>query len=208
MDSKQKQANSRLKLLRIERGFRTAKDFAKTAGFTESTYRAYENGTRNIDSFIAKKCALLLNADWRWIFYGDNKYINFESISIKSVNLPFINHEEFKDLNTRQETITLPTTLLGEKLSNQASKLFVSKITNNSLAPNLNKDDIVIIDTSFKKPSPKGFYLINDGNCNYICLAFLTKQNEVVITESKSIKLTLQDINILGKVSAVYKCLT
>ena len=57
----------RLKELREKRGYSTAKEAADALGWNEVTYRAHENGTRNIPLHIARKYATALGSDAAYI---------------------------------------------------------------------------------------------------------------------------------------------
>ena len=50
--------------------FRSAAQFARTAGVPEVTYRAHENGTRGLTSTVAQLYAKTLGVDFLWLLLG------------------------------------------------------------------------------------------------------------------------------------------
>ena len=59
----------RLKWAR-QQHFRSAAQFARTAGVSEVTYRAHENGTRGLTSTVAQLYAKTLGVDFLWLLLG------------------------------------------------------------------------------------------------------------------------------------------
>lgn len=61
-----------LRHARENAGYRTASDFARAKGETETTYRAYENGSRPLTASAAKRLAPKLGIDdWRTLIGDD-----------------------------------------------------------------------------------------------------------------------------------------
>lgn len=65
-----KEAAKRLRELRIDRGYQSAKHFAEKQGLVVETYRSYENASRNITLRAAKQLAKILNSNHYWILEG------------------------------------------------------------------------------------------------------------------------------------------
>ncbi len=65
--------NTRLQTARLNAGFNNPAEFAKKYSdqIVESTYRSYENGTRNMSVPTAKLIGRLLGTDWAWLM-ADN----------------------------------------------------------------------------------------------------------------------------------------
>lgn len=64
--------SERLRFAREKAGFGSATAFAEAHGFTESTYRSHENGTRNFRDDDAQRYAQALGVDWLWLKHGDD----------------------------------------------------------------------------------------------------------------------------------------
>lgn len=58
----------RLKAARVAAGYKFASKFADAFGFTESTYRSHENGTRGLDVATARQYAAKLGVAWESFF--------------------------------------------------------------------------------------------------------------------------------------------
>lgn len=63
----------RLRFAREKAGFDKAADFARAHGFTESSYRGHENGSRGLKPPVAKIYANLLNVDFAWLMTGEGQ---------------------------------------------------------------------------------------------------------------------------------------
>ncbi len=61
----------RLRAAREHAGHRSAAAFARTLEMPEVTYRAYENGTRDIPLEAARAFAQRLGVSWQWIVAGE-----------------------------------------------------------------------------------------------------------------------------------------
>jgi phage repressor protein C with HTH and peptisase S24 domain len=65
--------SQRLRWARQAGGYSSAAVFARTAGISEVTYRAYENGTRNLPEDAARLLAQKLGVNWLWLFAGEGE---------------------------------------------------------------------------------------------------------------------------------------
>ena len=63
----------RLRWARQAAGYASAATFARAAGISEVTYRAYENGTRNLPEDAARFLAQKLGVTWLWLFAGEGE---------------------------------------------------------------------------------------------------------------------------------------
>lgn len=63
----------RLRWARQAAGYRNAATFARAAEVSEVTYRAYENGTRNLPEGAARELAQKLGIHWVWLFTGEGE---------------------------------------------------------------------------------------------------------------------------------------
>jgi phage repressor protein C with HTH and peptisase S24 domain len=63
----------RLRWARQASGHPSAATFARAAGVSEVTYRAYENGTRNLPEDAARFLAQKLGVNWLWLFAGEGE---------------------------------------------------------------------------------------------------------------------------------------
>ena len=61
----------RLRWARQAAGYASAARFARAAQVSEVTYRAYENGTRNLTEDAARELGRKLGVDWLWLFAGE-----------------------------------------------------------------------------------------------------------------------------------------
>jgi len=66
----EKDIRDRLKKTRIELGFKTAKEFAKSKSLKISTYTLHEAGTRSMSIEIIIHYASLLNTEPNWLLTG------------------------------------------------------------------------------------------------------------------------------------------
>lgn len=65
--------SQRLRWARQASGHHSAATFARSAGISEVTYRAYENGTRNLPEDAARFLAQKLGVNWLWLFAGEGE---------------------------------------------------------------------------------------------------------------------------------------
>lgn len=65
--------SQRLRWARQAAGYASAATFARAAGVSEVTYRAYENGTRNLPEDAARLLAQKLGVTWLWLFAGEGE---------------------------------------------------------------------------------------------------------------------------------------
>ena len=65
--------SQRLRWARQAAGYSSAATFARGAGLSEVTYRAYENGTRNLPEDAARLLAQKLGVSWLWLFAGEGE---------------------------------------------------------------------------------------------------------------------------------------
>ena len=63
----------RLRWARQAAGHANAATFARAAEVSEVTYRAYENGTRNLPENAARELAQKLGVNWVWLFTGEGE---------------------------------------------------------------------------------------------------------------------------------------
>jgi phage repressor protein C with HTH and peptisase S24 domain len=63
----------RLRWARQAAGYPNAASFARAAAISEVTYRAYENGTRNLPEGAARELAQKLGINWIWLFTGEGE---------------------------------------------------------------------------------------------------------------------------------------
>jgi phage repressor protein C with HTH and peptisase S24 domain len=63
----------RLRWARQAAGHANAASFARAAEVSEVTYRAYENGTRNLPENAARELAQKLGVNWVWLFTGEGE---------------------------------------------------------------------------------------------------------------------------------------
>lgn len=70
-DNAETEVSRRLKRLRIEAGFRSAKKFAEAVGVSPITYHHHENGRRGIPRAQAQKYAEKLNVPAGTLLYGE-----------------------------------------------------------------------------------------------------------------------------------------
>ncbi len=132
--------------------------------------------------------------------------------NLNNVLLPFINYASFvnqKQLKTTKTLVNIPKLLLNESIAQNQKTIFLSKVTTNSLAPYVNYNDFVLIDTSYKKPFQQGLYLIQNKELgSYLCLIYPSEDNNKKIAlkgpygTSTSL---LKNIDIIGKVVWVSK---
>lgn len=79
----------RLKDLREKRGFSTAKEAADALGWNEVTYRAHENGTRNIPLHVARKYGLAFGSDAAYILGLGRNGSEAQSVN-HVINVPLV----------------------------------------------------------------------------------------------------------------------
>lgn len=65
--------SQRLRWARQAAGYPNAATFARGAGISEVTYRAYENGIRNLPEDAARFLAQKLGVSWLWLFAGEGE---------------------------------------------------------------------------------------------------------------------------------------
>lgn len=65
--------SQRLRWARQASGYASAAIFARASGVSEVTYRAYENGTRNLPEDAARFLAQKLGVSWLWLFAGEGE---------------------------------------------------------------------------------------------------------------------------------------
>lgn len=63
----------RLRWARQAAGYASAAIFARIAEVSEVTYRAYENGTRNLPEHAARELAQKLQVNWVWLLTGEGE---------------------------------------------------------------------------------------------------------------------------------------
>ncbi len=135
--------------------------------------------------------------------------------NLSNVSLPFINYANYidqKQLKTTRTIVKLPKLLLGQSIEENQKTIFLSKVTTNSLAPFVNYNDFVLIDTSYNKPFQQGLYLIQNKELGaYLCLIYPSEDSSKKISlkgpygTSTSL---LKNIDIVGKVVWVSKVVT
>jgi SOS-response transcriptional repressor LexA len=86
--------HERLKKLRIKHGFESAAAVARAFGWTESTYRAHENGSRDISRKAARRYATAFKCDVEELLYGntpDGDYDETVKRALAIRTLPHLN---------------------------------------------------------------------------------------------------------------------
>ena len=70
MQNKTTERADRLREARQKSGFSSASEFARKFGFPEATYRAHENGQRNLTEHMAQVYAEKLGSSFNWLMFG------------------------------------------------------------------------------------------------------------------------------------------
>jgi phage repressor protein C with HTH and peptisase S24 domain len=65
--------SQRLKALRADKGFGSGAELARAAGIPEATYRAYENGVRELTPRAAQLLAEPLACTWQFLLFGKSE---------------------------------------------------------------------------------------------------------------------------------------
>jgi phage repressor protein C with HTH and peptisase S24 domain len=162
---------ARLRAAREEAGFESAAAFAAHCDMPDSTYRAYENGTRALTPRAARQLERSLGKPWRWLLFGDepetpeepermaNGTARIDELDIRaSAGSGHIIDSEHK-IGEWQ----LPRELVKLATNSPAEQIKILSIVGDSMTPTYNPVDKVMVDTGDIQPSPPGVFVIWDG---------------------------------------------
>lgn len=176
----QKTPAERLKQARINAGYKSAAAFANEHGFTESTYRSYENTNRELTIEAARQIAEALGVPWKWLLFGDGD----AGVSVASeppAPKPRAESDIYRlqELDVRaaagegalidspvHQTVaewTMPRALLRGHTTASAGGLKIITVYGDSMSPEFQPGDRVMVDTGDRVPSPPGVFVIWDG---------------------------------------------
>jgi SOS-response transcriptional repressor LexA len=106
--------NDRLRQLRIDRGFQTAADAANYYGWPVSTYRAHENGGREVSRKAATKYAAAFKTTLDYLLTGKNnnrkKAEGAAQPDLASQPIQIISWASISSVNTQEAMLKIKTT--------------------------------------------------------------------------------------------------
>ena len=170
----------RLKQARINAGYKSAAAFANEHGFTESTYRSYENTNRELTIEAARQVADALGVPWRWLLFGDaaaEVQIGVEAPAPTPRQEPEAYRLQELDVRAAagegagidspmHRTVaewTMPRAVLRGHTTATAGGLKIITVYGDSMTPEFQPGDRVMVDTGDRVPSPPGVFVIWDG---------------------------------------------
>lgn len=171
----------RLKEARLNAGYKSATDAARSMGVKVVTYTAHENGGRAFDRDLARLYAKHYGVDPAWLIFGESKAPD-EAAKADPFFRPAPDQSS-SDLDSFWE---MPDHFLSSGLDIAGRGARVMEIIgdymydpSNPTAPgSLFPGDRVIIDTNDTRPTPPGAFAVFDGS------AVSVKMVEVIPSES------------------------
>lgn len=190
--SLKKQICVRLKQLRLERGYVTAKAFALRHRLKVSTYSLHEAGTRSMSFEIIEQYCALLNVEVEWLLTGDDKariaYAQTVPIIDWSEILLFPDKLELSHRSRTTSEINLPP------------PSFAVKVHDDSMEPRFPQGALLLVDVH-QVPNDREFALYSIGD-QIVFKQYLHMDGKPHIrslNHSAAQKVT-QKMKILGKV--------
>jgi len=155
-----------------------ARELAKNASVGDSfVYDILSGKSTNPTTKKLSAVAAVLRTSVPYLLYGNETYNNiFPSVpfTISSneddlIALPTLGLETYEDGNAviTEEQTEKPHYFhklwITRKLQSQPENLRVTIIEDDSMSPIINREDMIVIDISKKRPSPSGLFAIYDG---------------------------------------------
>jgi phage repressor protein C with HTH and peptisase S24 domain len=179
-------AAERLRQAREEAGFGSAAAFARAAHAAEATYRAHENGKRQLTIAAAKRYARLLERPWEWLMFGDafplaphNGDASPVGVDEKRASRALIideldartsadnGRQNGEPGDQRQDKVvgtwSIPAHVMRYHTSAPAGELKIIRVVGDSMEPDFQAGERVMVDTGDRLPSPPGVFAVWDG---------------------------------------------
>lgn len=137
--SLKKQICARLKQIRRDRGFATAKAFALKQDLKVSTYTLHEAGTRSMSFEIIEQYSNLLKIDKHWLLTGEG-----ETQTIKAQAIPII---EWHEISLFPDKLDLMNRLFTASELELPAPSFAVKVKDDSMEPRYPQHTLLLIDT-------------------------------------------------------------
>jgi phage repressor protein C with HTH and peptisase S24 domain len=181
----------RLREKREAAGYESASDFARAHGFTEPTYRAHENGTRNPGAPALKQYAEALGVDWRWLMLGDDfvelgdqvvtispeqrgererkeaSRVSSTSISVDELDVRANGgYGLVHDAKESEPVVSrwqMPGDLVRGQTTAPPKSLKIITVYGDSMTPDFLPGERVLVDLDDRRPSPPGVFVLWDG---------------------------------------------
>lgn len=83
--------SERLRNARVRAGYNTAAEFARAAEVPEVTYRAHENGSRDLTIRAAQSYSDKLKSNWKWLMFGQ-QYIEDIAAEVRGLSIDYPEH--------------------------------------------------------------------------------------------------------------------
>lgn len=181
----------RLRKTREAAGYESASDFARAHGFTEPTYRAHENGTRNPGASALKQYARALGVDWRWLMLGDDyagskdqidtlspdhsrererqggsraisKTISVDELDVRANGGYGLVHDA-KEAEPVISRWQMPGDMVRGRTTASPKSLKIITVYGDSMTPDFLPGERVLVDLDDRRPSPPGVFVLWDG---------------------------------------------
>ncbi|MBV8651850.1 MAG: S24 family peptidase [Alphaproteobacteria bacterium] len=176
----------RLRQARAEAGYGSAAAFARATDAAEATYRAHENGKRQLTIAAAKRYARALERSWEWLMFGDEfglapREPDGAPLSVadpKSNSVVIIDELDGRpsapegmrpreEDGERQEKVvgkwSMPANVVRYHTSAPAGELKIIRVVGDSMEPDFLAGERVMVDTGDRLPSPPGVFAVWDG---------------------------------------------
>jgi hypothetical protein len=180
-------AAARLRHAREHAGHSSAAAFAAAAGVPHVTYRAHENGTRNLTVSAARRYAPHLGVAWQWLMFGEDGTAplpapapvresrhparqNCEAVaeldlqSQSGEGLVGLTGPQIASLREAATAVwDIPADYLRNELRVSAGSTCILSVRGDSMEPLLQPGDRVMVNIEDRSPSPPGIFALWDG---------------------------------------------
>lgn len=181
-------ASARLRHARARAGHSSAAAFATAAKVRDVTYRAHENGTRNLTVSAARSYAPHLGVSWQWLVFGDEmtpqpsaaelpRRAHRDSVAIAEIDVKagaggggeaLVQWKPGAEGGVAAADAVaghweFPAEFLRTELRVELASVRILAVLGDSMEPLLQSGDRVMVDLSDRSPSPPGIYALWDG---------------------------------------------
>lgn len=175
----------RLKQARIAKGYPSAAAFAEAIRATDVTYRSHENGSRKLTATAAKQYAPYLGVSWQWLLFNGDLDVHTADEALEREPEPRSRRQAasgarileldvrasagdglLHDVVADEKVIaewTMPPTVLRAQTSAPTEQLRIITVYGDSMTPDFNPGERVLVDCDDRRPSPPGVFALWDG---------------------------------------------
>jgi transcriptional regulator with XRE-family HTH domain len=184
----------------------TQHDLAKKIGITRAAVGQWEIGTTSPSIEKCESVAKALKVDPAWLAYGVvSGAVRTVYESPDKEKITWVPHVSLETNEVIGEKWGFPTAFIRSIRSSEESTI-MTDVTSSSIEPIFPRGSRVLVDTADTRPSPAGYFVINDGvGVGFAHLQVVPKQGtpEVRITArgQEAMVVELDAIRIIGRIT-------